>query len=136
MYNTAMSEFIRVSKAVILNKEGKALVVLRGSTAPSRALTWDLPGGIVEDGETTLQTVQREVLEETDLSINQGLLSPIGKYEDYKYCWTVFQARISGEEVRLSWEHDKYKWIDKQELKRLKNVPDIVKEILEKALAA
>lgn len=130
MYNTAMSEYIRVSKAVIVNEKGKALVVFRGSTAPSRALTWDLPGGIVEDGETTLQTVQREVLEETGLNIQADSFSKTDKYTDHRYCWTVYKAKVGSELVEISWEHDEYKWVDRQEIKGLKNTPAFLKQLI------
>src|SRR5665811_1048060 len=133
MYNTAMHKFIRVSKAVIINEHGKALLLLRGPTAPSRPSTWDLPGGIVEDGETTLETVRREVLEETGLNINPDSYSPIDKHEDYNYCWTVYEVRITNEQVDISWEHDEYKWVDEEELEELKNIPIFLKKIVQVA---
>lgn len=57
---------LAVSAAIFRN--GQVLVVRRAS-APAKGL-WTLPGGRVEVGETLVDAVCREVIEETALSID------------------------------------------------------------------
>lgn len=57
--------YLAVSAAVI--RDGRVLVVRR-ARSPARGL-FTLPGGAVELGETLEQAVEREIREETDLSI-------------------------------------------------------------------
>jgi ADP-ribose pyrophosphatase YjhB (NUDIX family) len=56
--------------AVVTDPEGRLLLVLRGR-APSAGL-WSIPGGKVEPGETLVEAVRREVLEETALEVELG----------------------------------------------------------------
>jgi 8-oxo-dGTP diphosphatase len=56
---------LAVSAAIF--RDGKVLLVRRAGQ-PSMGL-WTLPGGRVEVGETLLDAVQREVMEETTLTI-------------------------------------------------------------------
>ncbi len=64
-----MKREVRVGVGVIIRKQGKVLFGLRqGSHGTGQ---WSLPGGHVEFGETPEQTAQREVMEETGLTITQ-----------------------------------------------------------------
>ena len=56
--------------AVVLDDAGRLLLVRRGRE-PSRGL-WSLPGGRVEPGESAVDAVAREVLEETGLHVRVG----------------------------------------------------------------
>jgi 8-oxo-dGTP diphosphatase len=53
--------------AVIWNNHGEVLLIRRAK-APRKG-EWSLPGGKVEFGETLIEAVRREALEETDLVI-------------------------------------------------------------------
>jgi 8-oxo-dGTP diphosphatase len=61
--------------AVVHDAAGRLLLIRRGR-APSRGL-WSLPGGRVEPGETLEQAVEREVREETGLTVRAG--TPVGR---------------------------------------------------------
>ena len=56
-----------VAVGAIVQKEGKILLVRRGQP-PDRGL-WAIPGGRVELGETLEQAAEREILEETGITI-------------------------------------------------------------------
>ena len=56
--------------AVVHDARGRLLLIRRGHD-PGRGL-WSLPGGRVEPGETPEQAVEREVREETGLSVRAG----------------------------------------------------------------
>ena len=51
-------------RALVLNTEGDILLQLRTDSG-----LWGLPGGSVELGETVLEALKREVLEETGLTV-------------------------------------------------------------------
>jgi len=61
--------------AVVHDAAGRLLLIRRGH-APSQGL-WSLPGGRVEPGETNEQAVEREVREETGLTVRAG--APVGR---------------------------------------------------------
>lgn len=129
-----MHKLIGVSKIVIKNDEGEALLLLRGSTAPSRPLTWDLPGGIIEANEEASDAAIRETSEEVGFDISDYDLTKIDKYKDYKYCWTVYETTVTNPKVEISWEHDEFKWASIKELKQTKNMPGFLKNIVLNAL--
>jgi ADP-ribose pyrophosphatase YjhB (NUDIX family) len=62
---------LAISAAIF--RSGRVLLVQR-ARAPARAL-WTLPGGRVETGETLVNAVTREVMEETGLTIRVGELA-------------------------------------------------------------
>jgi 8-oxo-dGTP diphosphatase len=61
--------------AVVHDAAGRLLLIRRGRE-PSRGL-WSVPGGRVEAGETNEQAVEREVREETGLTVRAG--APVGR---------------------------------------------------------
>ena len=65
---------IAAMKALII-RDGKFLAL---ELEIGRKKIWDLPGGKVEDGEEPMQTLLREVKEETALDVEAG--KPIGVY--------------------------------------------------------
>jgi 8-oxo-dGTP diphosphatase len=61
--------------AVVRDGAGRLLLIRRGHD-PHRGC-WSLPGGRVEAGESVEQAVEREVLEETGLTVRAG--APVGR---------------------------------------------------------
>ena len=59
---------IHVAAGVILNSEGQILLALRPKDKHKGGL-WDFPGGKVEAGESVLQALARELLEEVSLTV-------------------------------------------------------------------
>lgn len=53
--------------AVITDDEGRTLLIRRADTGE-----WQIPGGVLERGETIHDGLRREVLEETGLLIEPG----------------------------------------------------------------
>lgn len=80
---------------------------------------WDFPKGNVEEGETELDTMRREVLEETginDLIVVKGFKERI-EYFYRRNEGTVkkevifFLAETKTKDVRLSFEHKGFRWL-------------------------
>jgi ADP-ribose pyrophosphatase YjhB (NUDIX family) len=63
--------------AVVHDTAGRLLLIRRGHD-PGRGL-WSLPGGRVEAGESLTDAVEREVREETGLSVRAG--EPVGSVQ-------------------------------------------------------
>ena len=55
----------RVAVALVLNAAGDQVLMLRRHRFLTDQVGWELPGGIVDTGETALQTAAREAEEET-----------------------------------------------------------------------
>ena len=61
--------------AIVHDAEGRLLLIQRGR--PPHQGRWSLPGGRVEPGESLAQAVEREVREETGLTVRAG--EPVGR---------------------------------------------------------
>ncbi len=112
-----------VVDALLENSEGKFLLVKRSAKSSWGVGEWQLPGGKMEWGEDPLDTLKREVSEETTLDIlgTPTMLGThtahiIAKGNDYHAVLLLYKARGAGE-VRLSDEHEDYKWASLEELK-------------------
>ncbi|PJE65212.1 NUDIX hydrolase [Candidatus Saccharibacteria bacterium CG10_big_fil_rev_8_21_14_0_10_47_8] len=117
-------------KAVIFNKDGKFLVLLRGSTAPSNPLKWDLPGGDVDFGEDPQKSIIREIKEETGLEISGLTPFDVEAHVNsggYHWFTVAYKANTKNGRVIISWEHDEYKWVDEKEFSELPSIPKIVR---------
>ncbi len=76
---TIGKDFIGVGiGAVILNKEGKFLLIKRGKDSKNEVGKWGFPGGAMELGESMADTIKREIKEELGISIKPlKTLAPI-----------------------------------------------------------
>jgi ADP-ribose pyrophosphatase YjhB (NUDIX family) len=116
--------FLAVSAAVV--RDGKVLVVRRARDPALNLYT--LPGGVVENGETLLQAVAREVREETALTIEpvalaghrEAIVRDAQSQVERHFVILCFAARwLAGEPV-LNEELDDARWLDPAELPGLR----------------
>ncbi len=107
-----------VAKTVVINPEGKCLVLRRSPTdqhAPGRA---DLPGGGVEQDEAYAVSAAREIAEEAGISVAPEALQLV--YTSTRLASDggavivrfLYLVEIAGSEVTLSYEHDAYEWLE------------------------
>ena len=102
-----------VVKALIYDESDNILILIRSNTHPHYANEDDLPGGELEGTENPIDSVIREIFEETGLTVDQ-----LNTHEVLKLCIDIntrhilFICRIPGTRpnVDLSWEHSSYKW--------------------------
>jgi 8-oxo-dGTP diphosphatase len=112
------------TKTIVINRDGKLLTLLRGATAPARPLTWDFSGGDIDGSEDPFDSARREVLEETGIVLYDLTMfdAVVEEYSggDHWLC-IAFVAHVDNPEVKISWEHDDYKWVTKEEFLKLKS---------------
>jgi 8-oxo-dGTP diphosphatase len=115
----------RAAVGAIVVREGKVLLVRRGHS-PSEGL-WAIPGGRVELGETLQEAAEREIREETGLSIAAG--KPVytfdvierddGGHVRFHYIIVDLLADYVGGKLRPGDDAREARWVSRQELKQL-----------------
>ena len=124
-------------KAIVLNEAGEMLVMLRGKTAPTNPLHWDMPGGILEYGEAIEVCLAREAKEEAGIEIDTPrVFHAIARMNSIGEFWTTVYlvARARTQDILISWEHDEYRWVSPEDFLNL-TIPQRQKETVELFIA-
>ena len=102
----------------------RVLLVRRG--LPPRQGQWSLPGGAQELGETVAEAAQREVLEETGLTIEVGevlatvdLIERDGNRVRYHYTLIDFSAEAIGPDLRPGGDAADARWFTLDQIEHL-----------------
>lgn len=107
---------IRGAKAVVLDSNDNVLIVRRSATHPFVPFSNDFPGGKVEDGESMLEGLVRELQEEVGISIENLPIRLVGRHEaanfyGREYVVELYEIRMTEQpKIVLDYEHDTYKW--------------------------
>lgn len=97
--------------AAIINNHGQALAIQRRDNRH-----WEPPGGIVEHGETLEQALNREVHEETGLTIDIERLTGIYHNLTRNVIAFVYRCHTTGGELRTTPETHDAEWLTKEEI--------------------
>ncbi|MGV9001656.1 MAG: NUDIX hydrolase [Candidatus Saccharimonadaceae bacterium] len=108
-----------IAKVLVINEKNEALILTVGDykARPDKSFKPDLPGGLVDPGETELEAVVRELKEETGI---------IASHNEFQLAYTKTEFFLnenksvirflyliyldSSPEVSISWEHVSYQW--------------------------
>jgi len=109
--------------ACYLECDGKLLLLLN-APGDSEAGSWGVPAGKLESNEDPLHGAARELFEETSISIDSSQIQPIGslyiRKPEVDYIYHLFRIKVTSRpEVRLSLEHQNYRWVSAEEMERM-----------------
>ena len=103
-------------KAVVLNKNGKILVLKRPKKGVNFSGMYDLPGGHIDKGESVEECLIREIQEETGLEVRIGDILSVEEYPKSDEMFDKkkalrFIAYAESDEVEITEEHDSFEWL-------------------------
>jgi mutator protein MutT len=128
-----------VVAGVIINKEGKVLILQRNKDEEVFPNMWELPSGKREFLEDSQSCLMREIKEETGLS-NIKIIMPfyvfeyrIEKPKEIRDTTQInFLVKLlKKQKIKLSAEHQNFAWISKSEIKNYQLSENTKKVILE-----
>jgi len=107
---------IKVSCAVILNKDGEILVAQRSANM-SMPLKWEFPGGKLENNETAEVCLHRELMEELNIEVQiiEQLPSNLHAYSNLTIELIPFLCKYLKGAMLLK-EHAQIEWVHSTEL--------------------
>lgn len=110
-----------IQKTILLNPDGKILLLRRSDTDNRRPLQWDFPGGVLDDGETLEQGTLREITEETGVVAKHPRVvfakAEVSRWsnEGQEHVTNVvriyYTAKCDTNVVVLSYEHSEFTWV-------------------------
>jgi 8-oxo-dGTP diphosphatase len=118
-------QYVKVAAHGLIKKGDKFLATKRSVSDNFMPGLWDIPGGTVKFGEHTVDALNREILEETGLTVKPGKIL---------YCYDfmsgperhqfqiVYECEYQGGEVVLSADHEEYRWVDWEEAGDLRKI--------------
>ncbi len=134
-----------VGVAGVVVFEGKVLLIRRGQE-PMRG-SWSLPGGALETGETMLEGVVREVMEETGLQVRPlellAMLDRIVRDEqgavEYHYVLLDWLCELADEAVgsaaRAGSDATEVAWVDAEAMDCMADLDEAMQRVVRDALA-
>jgi 8-oxo-dGTP pyrophosphatase MutT (NUDIX family) len=125
---------INISTAILVNNK-KILLLRRSGIVKHFTEYWQFPEGKARKDEDAKTTLVRELGEEIGLeNISYSDLQFIGDF-DLMYAGiiarrSVFKCKKLPKNIKLSKAHNRYDWLEKKDILKIKTVPGVV-EILE-----
>lgn len=128
-------EYHIIVAALIMNSKKEILTTKRAATKKSEPLKWELTGGAVVAGETSLEGVLRELKEEIGLTFtpkDATLLTTIAKHStpaDFKDTW-LFKKDVKIEDIEFAdREVTDAKWVTIDEFLEMKEKGEVISTI-------
>ncbi len=131
-----------VSAAGLVYRDGRVLLIR------SDRRGWEIPGGVVEQGETVLDCLKREILEESGIIAEPKFLAGINQRLNTKPGYgplegltipptvnLIFICSYAGGTERISDESREVGWFTPDEAKAMVTLPPL-RKILEEAMAS
>lgn len=129
---------VPAARAVIFDEVGRILLIRRGDNH-----LWALPAGGMEPGESVTECMEREVWEETGLTVESS--TPFAVYSEPRFTApTRPEAQLltvayrvdewSGELLRTTDETDDARWFTVEELRELEDFMESYRETVEDCL--
>lgn len=99
---------------------GNKILVTQRSKNMKLPLKWEFPGGKLENAESEIECIKREIKEELNIEIKiiKRLSSSIHNYEDFKIQLIPYVVEYESGEIILT-EHAEFQLLEKQKLNLL-----------------
>ena len=134
---------VKVASSLLVNDEGKLLILKRSEMVKTYKGQWGVVAGYVEENEKPYQTAIKEIKEEVGLEKNDvNLVKQYGPveftdvYEGKSYDWQIYVFVFiikKNSKINIDWEHIEKRWILPSEIGEYNTVP-FLKEIVTKIL--
>ena len=114
-------KLITTAAGVIINNKGEVLCTKRDvGKYEYVSLKWEFPGGKVEEGETTRQTLERELREELDIKVEIGdfFYQVEHDYSDFHLSMAVYECKFPEQHISMN-VHKALKWVKPEDLMKL-----------------
>jgi mutator protein MutT len=126
-----------VTNSVILECDGKFLIIRRRPDEVAFPGKWEFVGGKLENGESLREGLKRETKEETGLELEENI-SFLRDYEftrrdGHHVVGLVFVARAGKGKVKLCQDHTEYAWISPGEASKYDLIEGLGKELKQAA---
>lgn len=121
-----------VMKAVIVDEQGRTLLIRLSKANKNFTGKWEWPGGKVDPGEGVAVAAIREAKEETGLDVELTAVAGVAQYEMPKafVAMLCMEARIIGGTLTLSDEHDAYQWVHLSKLHEIELIDGSVRDCM------
>jgi 8-oxo-dGTP diphosphatase len=106
------------AKGIIRRADATVLLIRRSPASKTDPGCWDLPGGKMDRGERLVDTLAREVREETGLTVHGARPFYVAHFDKDPFwvtCVTFLCDSFDGD-VQLSSEHVEHVWVDPGDL--------------------
>lgn len=127
-------QLFKISQSAVIQNSDGAILILRHKSGK-----WLLPGGKINQGETSLEGLKREVMEETgigDFKVKRLVDFEAWSEGDSGKCVVTFLLEPIGDVgVVLSEEHDKFEWVLPADLNNYEFWHSSILDRINKALA-
>ncbi len=108
---------------VILLFKDKILLIQRSKNDRSDSLKWEIPGGKLDKGQDLMEAAERELIEEVGLFARplkqlvffDSDIDHNTKYKGIPFVRLTALYKSESSKVRLSEEHDDYRWLSLEE---------------------
>jgi len=128
-----------VVSCLLVNDEGKLLILKRSGKVRTYKGYWSAVAGYVEKDEEALETAYKEIFEEVGIDRVDVDLLKVGDivefkdvYDEVEYHWIVhpFLFKIRKKrKINIDWEHTEFCWIEPSQIVDFNTVP-YLKEIV------
>lgn len=111
--NLSLKQFRGAGAIIVSEQTGRVMTVLR-SPKETHPNTWSFAGGRVENGETEIQGLCRELKEELQLTKIKKII-PLHRYQSRSndFVYDTFVVLVNKEFIpELNWENAGYAWTD------------------------
>jgi mutator protein MutT len=114
----------RSASLLILNPQGKLLLLERSGESRHFQGDWEFPGGKIDAGESPQQAVVREVREESgllaEIPIGEPLWRTVTANASVEYSFFVWKPTNTELNIILSGEHQDFKWVSFTEARKMR----------------